>query len=49
MLRPEIAAVSMSGSSLIVAVNALMLKRLRLPTPSAPASHETATPASTPA
>ncbi|WP_174188035.1 heavy metal translocating P-type ATPase [Nocardia barduliensis] len=33
MLRPEIAALSMSGSSLIVAVNALALKRLRLPTP----------------
>ena len=32
VLRPEIAALSMSGSSLIVAVNALMLKRLRLPT-----------------
>lgn len=31
MLRPEIAALSMSGSSAIVAVNALMLKRLRLP------------------
>ena len=31
VLRPEIAALSMSGSSLIVAVNALMLKRLRLP------------------
>ncbi|MFI7119425.1 heavy metal translocating P-type ATPase [Amycolatopsis sp. NPDC049868] len=31
MLRPEIAALSMSGSSLIVAVNALALKRLRLP------------------
>jgi Cu2+-exporting ATPase len=30
-LRPEIAALSMSGSSFIVAVNALMLKRLRLP------------------
>jgi Cu2+-exporting ATPase len=30
-LRPEIAAMSMSGSSLIVAVNALTLKRLRLP------------------
>jgi Cu2+-exporting ATPase len=29
-LRPEIAALSMSGSSLIVAVNALALKRLRL-------------------
>ena len=32
-LRPEIAALSMSGSSLIVAVNALMLKRLRLQAP----------------
>jgi Cu2+-exporting ATPase len=32
-LRPEIAALSMSGSSLIVAVNALLLKRLKLPTP----------------
>jgi P-type Cu2+ transporter len=31
MLRPEIAALSMSGSSFIVAVNALMLKRLKLP------------------
>jgi Cu2+-exporting ATPase len=30
-LRPEIAAVSMSGSSVLVAVNALSLKRLRLP------------------
>ncbi|MEU8108345.1 heavy metal translocating P-type ATPase [Nonomuraea muscovyensis] len=33
VLRPEIAALSMSGSSFIVAVNALMLKRLRLPRP----------------
>ncbi|MGP3924910.1 heavy metal translocating P-type ATPase [Streptomyces sp. 8N616] len=31
VLRPEIAAVSMSGSSIIVAVNALALKGLRLP------------------
>jgi Cu2+-exporting ATPase len=31
VLRPEIAALTMSGSSLIVAVNALLLKRLRLP------------------
>jgi Cu2+-exporting ATPase len=31
VLRPEIAALSMSGSSFLVAVNALMLKRLRLP------------------
>lgn len=35
VLRPEIAALSMSGSSLIVAVNALMLKRLKLPEPPA--------------
>ena len=31
MLSPEIAAISMSGSSAIVAANALLLKRLRLP------------------
>jgi P-type Cu2+ transporter len=44
VLRPEIAALSMSGSSLIVAVNALMLKRLKLPTPeSAAPSAATAT------
>jgi P-type Cu2+ transporter len=30
-LRPEVAAISMSGSSIIVAVNAIALKRLRLP------------------
>jgi Cu2+-exporting ATPase len=35
VLRPEIAALSMSGSSFLVAVNALLLKRLRLPTPAA--------------
>jgi Cu2+-exporting ATPase len=35
VLRPEIAALSMSGSSLLVAVNALLLKRLRLPEPGA--------------
>ncbi|MFC5994341.1 heavy metal translocating P-type ATPase, partial [Pseudonocardia hispaniensis] len=34
VLRPEIAALSMSGSSFLVAVNALLLKRLRLPRPS---------------
>jgi P-type Cu2+ transporter len=33
VLRPEIAALSMSGSSLLVAVNALLLKRLPLPEP----------------
>ncbi|WP_420480704.1 heavy metal translocating P-type ATPase [Cryobacterium arcticum] len=32
-LSPEIAAISMSGSSVIVAVNALLLKSLRLPAP----------------
>jgi len=31
VLRPEIGAISMSGSSLLVAVNALLLRRLRLP------------------
>lgn len=31
VLRPEIAALSMSGSSFIVAMNALLLKRLKLP------------------
>lgn len=31
MLSPEIAAISMSGSSAIVAINALLLRRLRLP------------------
>ncbi|TQJ52154.1 heavy metal translocating P-type ATPase [Phycicoccus sp. SLBN-51] len=33
VLRPEMAALSMSGSSVVVAVNALMLKRLRVPEP----------------
>ncbi len=31
VLRPEIAALSMPGSSVIVTVNAVVLKRLRLP------------------
>ena len=31
VLRPEIAALAMSGSSVLVAVNALLLKRLSLP------------------
>ena len=35
-LRPEIAALSMSGSSLIVAVNDLLLKRLKMPTRATP-------------
>ena len=34
-LSPEIAAISMSGSSVIVAVNALLLRWLRLPAPTA--------------
>ena len=33
VLRPEIAALSMSGSSFLVAINALLLKRLRLAQP----------------
>ncbi len=39
VLRPEIAALSMSGSSFLVAVNALLLKRLRLPRSLAPSPH----------
>jgi P-type Cu2+ transporter len=31
LLRPEIAAISMAGSSLLVALNALLLKRAKLP------------------
>lgn len=38
MLRPEIAALSMSGSTVIVTVNALLLKQLRLPAQQAPAA-----------
>jgi Cu2+-exporting ATPase len=45
MLRPEIAALSMSGSSFLVAVNALLLKRLRLPAaPEAPATRAATAP-----
>jgi P-type Cu2+ transporter len=33
VLRPEIAAITMAGSSILVAVNALTLKRLKLPHP----------------
>jgi Cu2+-exporting ATPase len=45
VLRPEIAALSMSGSSVLVAVNAVMLKRLRLPRPAdAPAAGDGSLP-----
>jgi Cu2+-exporting ATPase len=44
VLRPEIAALSMSGSSFLVAVNALLLKRLRLPAPEAPSATTAAAP-----
>jgi len=43
VLRPEIAAITMAGSSLLVAVNALTLKQLRLPTPAAQPAQPTAT------
>ncbi|MGK5113026.1 MULTISPECIES: heavy metal translocating P-type ATPase [unclassified Geodermatophilus] len=43
VLRPEIAALSMSGSSFLVAVNALLLKRLRLPAAAETPAAETAT------
>jgi len=39
ILRPEVGAISMSASSVIVAVNAIALTRLRLPQPRNPASH----------
>ncbi|MBN9607332.1 MAG: copper-translocating P-type ATPase [Actinomycetales bacterium] len=46
MLTPEIAAISMSGSSVIVAVNALLLKRLRLPVQPGPAAATVPAPVS---
>jgi Cu2+-exporting ATPase len=42
VLRPEVAALSMSGSSFLVAVNALLLKRLRLPVQPVASSDSTA-------
>ena len=44
VLRPEIAALSMSGSSFIVAVNALLLKRLQLPDSISPPQAPAASP-----
>ncbi len=38
VLRPEIAAITMAGSSFLVAVNALTLKRLKLPRPTVAAA-----------
>jgi len=49
VLRPEIAALSMSGSSLIVAVNALLLKRLKLPAPAGPPASAGGVPVKEPA
>ena len=48
VLRPEIAAITMAGSSFLVAVNALTLKRLTLPKPAQlPARPPSAEPALT--
>jgi len=44
-LSPEIAAISMSGSSAIVAINALLLKRLRLPAAAEPEATKPPAPA----
>jgi len=49
VLRPEIAALSMSGSSFIVAVNAVMLKRLHLPAPALGTGPEQRAPEPVPA
>jgi len=49
VLRPEIAALSMSGSSLLAAVNALLLKRLRLPTAAEPSKEDALQPQPAPA
>jgi cation transport ATPase len=50
MLSPEIPAISMSGSSVIVAASALLLKGLRLPeqAPTAPEAHLAAAPIPSP-
>ena len=49
VLRPEIAAISMSGSSFLVAVNAVLLKRLRLPSPAEATEPEGGTRVAVPA
>ena len=48
LLRPEIAAITMAGSSLLVALNALMLKRTRLPGIRRTSSEQTAPEAAAP-
>jgi len=49
VLRPEIAALTMAGSSFLVAVNALTLKGLRLPKPAAgPVAPKPAVPSTSP-
>jgi P-type Cu2+ transporter len=48
VLRPEIAALSMSGSTFIVAMNALLLKRLKLPRPAPLAEKPVERPAESP-
>ena len=42
MLRPEIAALTMSGSTVVVTINALLLKRLRLPAQQVPGAPQRA-------
>ncbi|MGD8215426.1 heavy metal translocating P-type ATPase [Aestuariimicrobium sp. Y1814] len=49
MLRPEIAALTMSGSTVIVTINALLLKRLRLPAQQTPGAPQRAVRAPEPA
>ena len=44
LLSPEVAALSMSGSTLIVVANALLLKRMKMSESAAPAPVAAATP-----